>query len=93
MIKGANNKDVRQSYEMRRDALKAVITIEEACKAYRARFHTSPSHIDQLISTGLLVRLPKDPYGGAFYLDSAGRVRSSSKFAMPLSSTVPLKEP
>jgi hypothetical protein len=83
MIRSAKDKGVRQTYEMRRDALKAVLAIEGALEVYQARFGQYPSDLSRLVQTGLLPELPDDPYGGMFYLDEQGKVRTSSKFATP----------
>ena len=34
-----------------------------------------------ILLSWLLVSLPADPYGGEFYFDEAGKVRTTSKFA------------
>jgi hypothetical protein len=34
-----------------------------------------------MIRAGIIQALPEDPYGGEFYLDEHGKVRSSSKLA------------
>ena len=83
MILGAKDKTVRQSYEMRRDALKAVMAITEALEEYRIRFGHPPSDLSRLVQFGLLTELPVDPYGGTFYLDEQGKVRTTSKFSTP----------
>jgi tetratricopeptide (TPR) repeat protein len=83
MIHSAKDKVVRQSYEMRRDALKAVLAITEAIEVYRTRFGQPLSDLSRLVHLGLLPELPVDPYGGTFYLDEQGKVRTTSKFATP----------
>ncbi len=85
MIQGAKDKAVRKTYELRRDALQAVLIIEEALKAYRRRFGQAPAELSQLVEANLLPQLPADPYGGAFYLDEQGKVRTTSKFVAPAS--------
>lgn len=68
-------------YEMRKRALIAVMTIQEAVDQYGRRFGKAPSRISDLTASGLLGKIPDDPYGGTFYLDEKGAVRSTSKFA------------
>lgn len=77
--------DVRLSrlYLLRKEALTAVLTIKQAISKYTQKFNTSPHSVDELLSSGMLDSLPVDPYGGSFYIDKHGTVRSTSKFSMP----------
>lgn len=81
MINTSKDKVVRKTYEMRRDALLAVLTIERARDAYRARYGRLPAEIGQLVRAGLLSQIPVDPYGGQFFIDAQGMVRTTSKLA------------
>ena len=81
MIQVAKEPAIRKTYEMRRGALKASMIIETSVRAYSDRFGQTPLHLDELVEAGLLVSLPADPYGGEFYLDEVGKVRTTSKFA------------
>lgn len=80
MISTAKDKAVKHSYEMRRDALLAAQVIEQALKSYRKHFGVSPMKLEQLVDSGILSAVPTDPYGGTFFLDEEGRVRTTSKF-------------
>ena len=80
MTRGAKDPKVRKVYELRRNALKAVQELEEAVALYRQIRGVLPSGLHDLVAAGLIARIPVDPYGGAFYLDTTGRVRSTSKF-------------
>lgn len=81
MIQRAKNPAIRKTYELRRDALKASMIIEAATRKYSDRFGRKPLHLEELIEAHLLNALPADPYGGEFYLDETGKVRTTSKFA------------
>lgn len=81
MIKGAKDQKLRKVYEIRRTALVAVEAITQAVRRCASDKGKSPVHLRQLITEGYLVTIPKDPYGGEFYLDGTGKVRSTSKFA------------
>lgn len=83
MIEQAKDKAVKQTYQLRLDALIAIRTIEDAVEGYRVHSGTPPMRIEQLVTEGWLEKLPVDPYGGTFYLDETGRVRSTSKLANP----------
>lgn len=81
MIEGATEPRLKQVYQLRRDALLAVEAIESALENYRQRFDRSPDDLYELVLHHFLTELPVDPYGGTFYLDDQGRVRSTSAFA------------
>jgi tetratricopeptide (TPR) repeat protein len=52
--------------------------LDEAVAAYRTRFGTSPASVATLVTAGVLDRLPREPYGGAWILGPDGRVRSTA---------------
>lgn len=81
MEKGAKNAAVKKSFGMRLEALKGVRLIERARDAYRKETGAFPESLQQLIERGYLARPPADPYGGKFFLNGAGQVRSTSGFA------------
>ena len=81
MAKGERNEAMRKTYLIRLAAFKAVRRIELARDRFREQQGTLPATIDQLMSAGLLHSLPKDPYGGEFYLEADGIVATTSKFA------------
>ena len=82
MIKGAQDQKTRRIYEQRRDALLAVQKIEQGVASFKKRFQRAPEALSDLIDKEILDALPTDPYGGKFYLDDMGRVRTTSKFAL-----------
>ncbi len=78
MIKGIRKKELKNIYEKRLKALEAIYSIEKAVKKYKALYGRMPGSIAELVKKGLLKSIPKDPYGGRFYIDKYGRVRSTS---------------
>jgi hypothetical protein len=62
----------------RLDALKAVYSIEQAVAEFRAERGRYPGDIAELLESGFLKNEPKDPYGGRFYLEADGRVKTTS---------------
>jgi hypothetical protein len=81
MERGAHNEAIKKSFRVRLEAFKGVKMIELARERYVSTYGKRPSSVDILLKTGYLQVLPVDPYGGEFYLDEHGRVRSTSKFA------------
>jgi len=81
MEKSAKNDAIRKSLTIRLQAFTAVKQIESARDEYIRSFKKRPTSMEQLLQKGLLKTRPVDPYGGAFYIDPVGQVRSTSKFA------------
>lgn len=83
MIAQSKDKAVSNTYQVRRDALAAVSSLEKALAEFYARYGYRPTELQELVNKGLIEGVPVDPYGGRFYLDQEGRVRSTSKLANP----------
>jgi len=47
----------------------------------RQSVYRLPTTVKQLYEFGYLKSLPKDPYGGEFFIDQSGKVLTTSKFA------------
>lgn len=77
----ARNPAVKRSLQVRIDTFEAVLAIEHARDCYLAENQSAPQNIDALIEAGYLADKPVDLYGGEFYFDERGQVRSTSKFA------------
>lgn len=83
MIKGSKNEAIKKTFQMRYDALVEVRRIEQARDTFQQQTGRLPESLTELQMQGLLDPLPVDPYGGEFYLEQDGRVRTTSKFAPP----------
>ena len=82
MLRSERNQAVRKTYEQRLEAFKAVRKIELARDAYRSAKGRPPGSVEELQRGGYLAQLPVDPYGGNFYIDPKGQVRTTSQFAL-----------
>lgn len=91
MKKTAKDENERKLYSLRRTALVAARTIQSAVDEYRTRYGHNPASLELLVSSGLLKKVPDDPYGGAFYLDETGKVETTSKFSLAGSRNSPAK--
>lgn len=80
MTKGAKDEKIKKSYALRKQALVAAKTIRTAMEEYRGRFGMLPRSMDDLVASGVISSLPKDPYGGRFFIDKNGKVATTSKF-------------
>lgn len=81
MEKGAKEDAIKETFRVRIRALQEVQRIEVALAKFQADFGDIPVTIDDLLQRGYLQSAPVDPYGGKFFINAAGRVRSTSKFA------------
>ncbi|MBJ6724084.1 hypothetical protein [Geomesophilobacter sediminis] len=81
MEQGSRDQKVKNVFEIRRKALLAVKVLDEAVARFKTAHHRMPATVSELVSSGEIPRIPEDPYGGRFYLEGDGKVRSTSKFA------------
>jgi tetratricopeptide (TPR) repeat protein len=81
LIPTIRNESIRKNLLIRAEALQGILELEEAVTAYKKRFQQSPESIEKLVEKGFIQRIPADPYGGTFYLDKQGKVRTTSKLA------------
>ena len=91
MQRHTTDRKLIEVYELRKRALIAVMTIQEAIDRYGRKFGKAPSRFSDLTVAGVLDKVPADPYGGTFYLDEKGAVRSTSKFAFANPAQRPAK--
>jgi tetratricopeptide (TPR) repeat protein len=81
MEKGSRNPAVKKTFQVRLEAFRKVLAIEHAIKKFKAERSALPGSIDKLVAGGYLKQLPRDPYGGTFYLEPNGNVTTTSRFA------------
>lgn len=79
-LRTAEDDETRKSLRRQLDQVeleRRAEVVERAVTAYRARRGIPPAPLQALVTEGYLRELPEDPFGGVFYLDEDGRVRSS----------------
>jgi tetratricopeptide (TPR) repeat protein len=81
MEKSASTPAIKKTFQTRLQAIKEGHRIELARDRYMQEIGRMPGSIDELIQKGYLVGPLVDPYGGSFYFEPDGTVRSTSKFA------------
>lgn len=81
MVKSAKNDAIRKSFNKRLEALKEVRRIQKAKQEYFNKTGKLPASVEELVKKAFILPLPRDPYGGTFYFDDKGEVRSTSNFA------------
>ncbi|MCX8084474.1 MAG: hypothetical protein N3C60_06080 [Calditerrivibrio sp.] len=80
MIKMTRKEEIKKQYETRLKALEAIYEIEIALKKYQENHKDIPT-LERLVELKYLTAIPVDPYGGKFYIDDNGKVRTTSKMA------------
>ena len=80
MLRTTENEKLRGFLLVRLEALQAVSKLEDAVRLYVHKYGTNPQSLEDVVDRGLLKEIPSDPYGGEFYLDEKGRVRTTSNF-------------
>lgn len=81
IAKGERNPALKKTYLTRLTAFRETRRIEVARDRYRETRGAMPKTVGQLVSEGFIFPPPKDPYGGQFYLESDGKVATTSKYA------------
>lgn len=72
---------LKKSYEIRIDAFKKILSLEKTVAIYKERNGKQPEKLEELVNAGLIKEVPKDPYGGTFYIRGDGVIETTSKLA------------
>ena len=81
LIPNERNEAIRGRMSTRAQALEGILTLERAVSAFKEHHHRPPRDLEEVKRAGFIEKIPVDPYGGTFYLDKRGRVRTTSKLA------------
>lgn len=81
ILKNENDEAVRKKYSIRLDALKRILYLERAAALYEDTMGVFPRNLNVLIEAGIIKKIPEDPYGGQFYIDKDGAIKTTSKLA------------
>jgi len=76
------NRSVRKSYEIRMESLEKILALEKAAAKYEKIKGRKPKNLEALIQAGIMDKIPEDPYGGLFYIDKDGSIKTTSKLAL-----------
>lgn len=82
MLKQTNSPEIAEQYKLRIQALERMHGIEQAVALFRSKFNRNPADLRELVDSGLMERLPEDPYGGEFFINKEGRIETTSKMVM-----------
>jgi len=81
MLASTHDETIRQSFQLRLAALEETRRAEVARDLFIAEQGRHPKSLAELEQTGTLDFPLVDPYGGKFFLDETGQVRTTSKFS------------
>ncbi|GFO66741.1 hypothetical protein GMLC_03200 [Geomonas limicola] len=87
MVLSATNPSIKKTLQVRLEALKKARSIEVAAAAYAKATGIPAESVEELVRQGYLPEVPRDPYGGKFYLDPDGKVKTTSNYASPVKKT------
>lgn len=79
VLKTIKNKQMIDQLKIRMEALVHLDILERKVLEFRQIYHENPKSLEDLVGKGLIREIPKDPYGGKFYLLNTGdRVYTTS---------------
>ena len=78
MLETTTDENLRGMYTVRLEALKRIYFLETRIVAFREKYGRTPVSLQELMSSGIAAYIPEDPYGGKFYLDKDGTIKTSS---------------
>lgn len=79
MIRDTENEGIKQNFMLRIKALEIMDQLEQKVSEYQKIHQKQPSSLTELVTAGLIDKVPDDPYGGQFILLKNGRVYTTSK--------------
>ncbi|WP_305042493.1 hypothetical protein [Geoalkalibacter sp.] len=80
MIDATEEQSVRETFFLRLSALKKVLYLERAVAEFISRHNRQPTALHELVKYSIIQEIPSDPYGGVFFLDEDGKIKTTSNF-------------
>lgn len=81
ILNSATDESIIKRYKVRLDALRRVLYLEKAALLYEERIGLPPRDLKGLLYFNIIGQIPKDPYGGQFYIDNDGGIKTTSKLS------------
>ena len=78
ILEVTSDENLKEMYTVRFEALKKILFLENGVTAFKKKMGRLPSSLQELLTYDVVSRLPKDPYGGNFYLEKDGKIKTSS---------------
>ncbi|MDT8317852.1 MAG: hypothetical protein RQ824_07675 [bacterium] len=81
MWENENDPKRKQFYLARLDVLNKIFFLEKAVDVYESRIGLPPGELKALVKAKIIREIPRDPYGGSFYIDRDGSIKTTSNLA------------
>jgi hypothetical protein len=78
MLDKVEEKAMRNDYEMRLTALKSILYLQKEMAVYKEKTGRDPVKLSEMLDLRIINSIPADPYGGEFYIDKEGEVKTTS---------------
>ncbi|MCD4718361.1 MAG: hypothetical protein K8S13_00675 [Desulfobacula sp.] len=78
MLGDTKDRATRDQFQMRIKTLEIMEYLEQKISEFHELYRTYPKTLDDLVRSGLISRVPADPYGGEFIIMQNGRVYTTS---------------
>lgn len=78
ILKTTKDETMRKDYEIRLETLKLMLELENGVAVYKERTGNYPPKLSDLVEQRIIGSIPDDPYGGEFYIDKDGSVKTTS---------------
>lgn len=79
MLRQTTNPEIVEQYKLRIQTLERMNLLAKAVTAFSKQFNRFPSNLDELLEEDMIAEVPKDPYGGRFYIKENGQIHTTSK--------------
>jgi len=76
--KNTEDRNIKERFETRIRALRSILFLESAVAEFKKKYGKIPVSIEALVNKNIIRQLPRDPYGGTYYLAEGGKVRSTA---------------
>lgn len=83
IVQETNDPSRKKFLLLRLEALEKISFLEQKIQDYKKLHNSLPESLEQLVETGLIDKIPNDPYGGVFYIVDKEQVYSTSKLVPP----------
>jgi tetratricopeptide (TPR) repeat protein len=78
LLQGEEDPERRSQYELRLQALQKILSLEKSVGLYVAVKGSRPGSLKDLVDEGFIEKMPEDPYGGIFYINPDGEIKTTS---------------
>jgi hypothetical protein len=82
MLKRTDDELQKKDFEDRIETYRGIYALEQAVGVFQKRFRRPPRNIRELMTTRIIAALPKDPFGGKYYIDDRGVVKTTSEYLL-----------